>query len=113
MVKFRRRKPVNEAYGMMPGGVDDNQLSYNPYRYSIINLNTSLSQKGNSINTDRYVNIGSYIEGEGYNGGDLHTGIIRNIIRNEDGTMNHIIILDSKTTRMVKIKINNKIKLLR
>ena len=113
MIKLRRRKHVNEAYGMMPGGVDDNQLSYNPYRYSIINLNTSLSQKGNETNIDRYVNIGSCIEGEGYNGGDLHTGIIRNVVRNEDGTMKYIIILDSKTTRLVKIKINNKIKLIR
>lgn len=113
MKKVKLRRRINENIGYMFDIASSQSQTYNPYSYSLIDLNTCLSQKGNSLNNERYVNIGSYIEGYGYNDRKtLHKGIVKNVIKNEYGYIDYLIILDETIHRFVKILPDN-IKLLK
>ena len=112
MVKLRRKK-INENFDNMYAISSAETAGYNPYSYSIISLNNPLEQKGNDNNYEHYINVGSYISGEGYYNNDIYSGKIRNIVKNEDGSISHIIILCDKSAKFIKIKINNKLKLLK
>ncbi len=111
MVKLRRKKVnenFNNMYSIQPGETG----GYNPYTYSLISLDNFCEQKGNPTSMDSYINTGSYVKGQGFYDDNYYSGVIRNIIKKEDGSISHIIILDDKTAKFIKLRID-KIRLLK
>ena len=104
MVKLRRKK-INEninMYNIQPGETG----GYNPYTYSLISLDNFCEQKGNPTSMESYINVGSYIKGQGFYDDNYYSGIIRNVVKKEDGSISHIIILDDKTAKFIKLRID-------
>lgn len=104
MVKLRRKK-INEninMYNIQPGETG----GYNPYTYSLISLDNFCEQKGNPTSAESYINVGSYIKGQGFYDDNYYSGIIRNVVKKEDGSISHIIILDDKTAKFIKLRID-------
>lgn len=99
-----RKKHLNENVGNVFANMPNEYSNFSPYSYEMLAFDHKLEQKGNPLPTDRYINIGSYIEGYGYNDREtLHRGIVKNIVKDEQGYIKYLIILDSKITRYVKI----------
>lgn len=112
-VKLHKYKKINEhnIFDAAMSGPDQN--GYSAYKYSIISLNHYFEQPGNDLNTEHYINVGSYIESVGYSDKhSVHRGIVKQIVKDEAGYILYIIILDSKTSKFIKVSADN-IKLLR
>jgi hypothetical protein len=120
-VKLRKRKNtnVNEGYqmggaspiGMYSGGYNPqgNTVFNNPapFSYEIIPLNTSLSQKGNSMPNEIVVCRGMRIKGIGIEDGKTHIGRVDTIVRDSDGYIKCVIILDENDRTFVKLDDEN------
>ena len=112
-VLFRKRKVMNENIGNVFANMPNEFSNFSPYSYELLGFDHRLEQKGNSLPSDRYINVGSYIEGFGYSDRNtIHTGVVKNIIKDELGYIKYLIILDDKISRFVKIY-PDKIKLLK
>lgn len=114
-IKIRKKKKkVSEGYqygatyaGGYSGGYNPqgNTVFNNPapYSYELINLNSSLSQKGNSIPDEIYVNRGTLIKGKGLEDGKEYSGRVDTIIKDSDGYIKYVIIIDMNTRVIKKI----------
>lgn len=115
IMKLRiKKKRVLEGYqtgAMIAGGYSG---GYNPqgstvfnnpapYSYELINLNSSLSQKGNPTPNEIYVNRGTLIKGIGLNDEKEYKGRVDTIVKDSDGYIKYVIILDEKTRVLTKI----------
>ena len=102
----QNKKQINESVFDIAMNNSD-QTYRSAYTYNIISLSNNLSQPGNDLNMERYINIGSYIEGYGYTDNDKHRGIIKRVIKDEDGYIKYFIILDDKNSKFTKISLDN------
>ena len=115
----RRKTKVNEGYqmggaspvGMYSGGYNpQGSTVFNnpaPFSYEIIPLNTSLSQKGNSTPNEIVVCRGMKVKGKGIEDGKIHIGRVDTIVRDTDGYIECVIILDEKDRKFVKLDDEN------
>lgn len=110
-VKLRRHR-VNESNVFDLAMNAQDQTEKSAYKYSIISLNKFFEQPGNDLSTEHYVNVGSYIQSLGYTDGQLHSGIVKQVVKDESGYIQYLIILDDKVSKFVKVSADN-IKLLK
>lgn len=104
IVKLRKHKPVNENVGNVFANMPNEYSNFSPYSYALLSFDHKLEQKGNDLSNEQYVYPGTYIEGYGFSDREtLHRGVVKNIVKDENGYIKYIIILDSKITRFVKI----------
>lgn len=102
----QNKKQINESVFDIAMNNSD-QTYRSAYTYNIISLSNNLSQPGNDLNMEQYINIGSYIEGYGYTDNDKHSGIIKRVIKDEEGYIKYFIILDDKNSKFTKISLDN------
>lgn len=74
-----------------------------PYSYELINLNSSLSQNGNSTPNEFYVNKGTLVKGRGIEDNKEYSGRVDVIVKDSDGYIKYLVILDEKTRTLKKI----------
>lgn len=74
-----------------------------PFSYEITTLNTTLSQKGNSTPNESIVHRGTRIKGTSIEDGKVYVGRVDTIVRDAEGYIKYIIILDEENRRFVKI----------
>jgi hypothetical protein len=112
--KLRIKKKIQEGYQMGAVYAGGYSGGYNPqgstvfnnpapYSYELINLNSSLSQKGNPTPNEIYINRGTLIKGIGLNDEKEYKGRVDNIVKDSDGYIKYVIILDEKTRVLTKI----------
>ena len=115
-LRIKKNKKVNEGFqmgGSMPvgafmGGGYNPQGSTvfnnpSPFTYEITSLNTSLSQKGNSMPNESIIHRGSRVKGVSIDDGKEYIGRVDTIVRDSDGYIKYVIILDEKNRRFVKL----------
>ena len=110
-----KKKKVNEGFqmggatpiGTYSGGYNpQGSTVFNnpaPFSYELIPLSTSLSQKGNSLPNESIVHRGTKIKGCGIKDGKEYIGRVDTIVRDSDGYISYVIILDEKNRIFVKI----------
>jgi hypothetical protein len=104
MKKVYLRKHINENVGNIFANSPSEFPGQQQYSYELLNFDRRFEQKGNSLDPSHYINVGSYIEGYGYDDREtLHRGVVRSIVKDEEGYIKYLIILDSKITKFVKI----------
>ena len=114
-IKIRmKKKKVLEGYQTGASYVGGYSGGYNPqgstvfnnpapYSYELININSTLSQKGNSISNEFCVNKGTLIKGVGFEDGKEYKGRVDVIVKDSDGYIKYLVILDEKTRTLKKI----------
>lgn len=117
-LRIRKNKKVNENFQMGGAPVGTYSGGYNPqgstvfnnpapFTYEITSLNTSLSQKGNSSPNEVIVHRGTRVKGVGINDGKEHVGRVDTIVKDVDGYIKHVIILDENSRQFVKLSDEN------
>lgn len=112
--KYKRNK-LDEDYqmggaspvGIYTGGYNPNgNTVFNnppPFTYEITSLNSNLSQKGNSTPNEMIVHKGTRIKGKNSQNGKTYKGRVDTIIRDEEGYIKYVIILNEKDRKFVKV----------
>lgn len=78
-----------------------------PYEYEIIPLNHTLEPKQSTVMNDVYVHTGSKVVGYSIKDDRKIQGTVYRIVKNTDGTVSFVYVLDSKTGTFVKLKPDN------
>lgn len=114
-LRIKKNKKVNEGFqmggatpiGTYTGGYNlmGNTVFNNPapFTYEIITLNTSLSQKGNSTPNEVIIHRGTRVKGKSIEDGSLCVGRVDTIIKDSDGYIKYVIVLDENSRRFVKV----------
>ena len=112
--KLRIKKKIQEGYQMGAVYAGGYSGGYNPqgstvfnnpapYSYELINLNSSLSQKGNPTPNEVYVYRGTLIKGVGLNDNKEYKGRVDTIVKDSEGYIKYVVILDEETRVLTKI----------
>lgn len=75
-----------------------------PYEYEIVPLNHKLEQKQTKTDNDIYVHPGSRVIGFSIKDDRKVQGTVYRIVKNTDGTISFVYVLDEKTGTFVKLK---------
>lgn len=75
-----------------------------PYEYEIVPLNHKLEQKQSATDNDIYVHPGSRVIGFALKDDRKVQGTVYRIVKNTDGTISFVYVLDEKTGTFVKLK---------
>ena len=118
-LRIKKNKKVNEGFqmggamsiGTYTGGYNPQGSTVfnnpSPFTYEITSLNTSLSQKGNCLSNESIVHRGSRVKGVSIEDGKEYIGRVDTIVRDSDGYIKYVIILDEKNRNFVKLSDEN------
>ena len=104
---------INEEAAVLPsiglGAVNNTGYSYRIYTQP----QTDLSQKGNELCTDYYVQVGSKVSGRLYNNRDKECrGMVMRLIKDKDGAVVALHVLSDENGRIKTVAVDDNLRLL-